>query len=320
MAAVASAVPEDRCGPAGIDELGKALGAETSDDLHEGWSLASGLDSQSALDDALRSQGFHMFNRFLSPLHLQQLCAAFDERLAGTKDPGQELDLGCNWADATVEPFLRVLLDDRLVAMLASICGLPFVALRLELFGKGPHSSTEIPFHQDTYTTHTGFTWTAETAAAGERPHPITLWVALDDVSCENGGMEMVPGRHRELLNDLHPSRMAVPEDVILEDPHVEYRLTAGQAGFHHPLAPHRSCRNSTDRPRRAFLVRFSPWTEKLQQQCGDPVHARARAAAQGWPEFLSKPSSRYVWVPGNKQALASKSLNRVLVCCPTSQ
>lgn len=100
--------------------------------------------------------------------------------------------MGCRWSDDSVLPFLRVLLDERLLDFLASICGLPLVALRLELFGKLPGSSTAIPWHQDTYTTHTGFQWSEEAASEGQVPHPVTLWVALDDVSRENGGMEIV--------------------------------------------------------------------------------------------------------------------------------
>lgn len=292
------------------------LAVTTASRVHLEWPLSEQMDWQNVLP-SLSRDGFHVLTRFLMLDHLQQLCTSFDSRLLCTRDPLQETDLGCNWSDDTIEPFLRVLLDERLLDLLASICGIPFVALRLELFGKRPHSTTSIPFHQDTYTTHTGFTWTSEKAAACAPPYPVTLWVALDDVSCDNGGMEMVPGRHRELLNDLHPSRMAVPEDVIRHDVRAEYKLTAGQAGLHHPLVPHRSCPNSTDRSRRAFLIRFSPWTTKLQEQCGDPARIRCQAAAKGWSEFKSRPLARYVWVPGNEQSVAQRSLNRVFVCCP---
>uniref|UniRef100_A0A7S0FPD9 Phytanoyl-CoA dioxygenase n=1 Tax=Pyrodinium bahamense TaxID=73915 RepID=A0A7S0FPD9_9DINO len=226
------------------------------------------------------------------------------------------VDLGCHWLDQATAPFLQVLLDERLLDALAPILGLPFVALRLELFGKGPESKTEIPWHQDTYTTHTGFSWTEERAAASARPHPVTLWVALDDVSCENGGMEMIPGRHRELLNGR--GGLAVPEAAVAGDRRVEYRLAAGQAGIHHPLAPHRSCPNRTRQQRRAFLLRLSPWTEKVEGQCGGhPSGLQARVAARGWPEWCSHPEGRYVWLPGNERSLQEeRSLNRLLVCC----
>merc|ERR1712007_268027 len=120
--------------------------------------------------------------------------------------------------------------------------------------------------------------------------------------------MEMIPGRHRELLN---AKNGAVPESKLEGDPRVEYSMLAGQAGVHHPLVPHRSCPNTTTGQRRAFLYRLSPWTAKLEEQCNYPVDEKVRAA---WPEWRSKPSGRYTWSPGNQQSLATgKTLNRLL-------
>lgn len=119
----------------------------------------------------------------------------------------------------------------------------------------------------------------------------------------------------------MHPSKMAVPEEALLEDEHVEYRMAAGQAGVHHPLAPHRSLPNVATNPprrRRAFLVRLSPWTRLAEEKCGcTPEALIGRAAEQGWPMWPSQPEGRYVWVPGNSDALAKgRALNRLLVCC----
>lgn len=275
-----------------------------------------GAGAENALA-SLQRDGFHVFPQRLPHRSLAALRAAFDARL-GIGDSCGEVELGCHWADETVTPFLEVLQDESLVRLLASVCGLPFVALRLELFVKGPWSGTAIPWHQDTFTTHTGFAWTEQGAAEGRRPHPATLWVALDDTSTDNGGMQFVPGRHRELLNGTNG---AVPEGAIADDVRVDYQLAAGQAGLHHPLAPHQSCPNTTDRIRRAFLVRFSPWTASVERQCGgSPEEVRERAAACGWPRWSSCPAGRFVWVPGNEKALnVRRALNRMLVCCEQS-
>merc|ERR1712066_667357 len=101
--------------------------------------------------------------------------------------PEKEMECGCRWDDPTIAPCFEVLLDERLLDFLVSVCGEPFVASGFNLFGKQPYSEKWLPWHQDTYGALTGFTWTEEKASAGARPHPITIWVALDDVSCENG-------------------------------------------------------------------------------------------------------------------------------------
>uniref|UniRef100_A0A7S2DIC6 Phytanoyl-CoA dioxygenase n=2 Tax=Haptolina brevifila TaxID=156173 RepID=A0A7S2DIC6_9EUKA len=158
--------------------------------------------------------------------------------------------------------------------------------------------------------------WSAELASDASAAHPVTLWVALDAVGIANGGMEMAPGLHRTLLNE----GLGLPRGALDGVRTVEYALPAGHAGLHHPLVPHRSHPNRTDEPRRAFLVRFSPRTALLERQCGGPLsEARARAAAHGWLERPSR-AGRYMWVPGNANALAPEpSMNRVYVCCRQS-
>merc|ERR1712032_1454166 len=176
--------------------------------------------------------------------------------------------------------------------------------------GKAPGSSTAIPWHQDTFTTHVGFKWTPETVVDAASPQPFTLWVALDDVCCDNGGMQVIAGRHREVLG------AAVPEDKILHDERIEYKMRAGQAGIHHPLTPHRSCANSTSSARRAFLVRFAPWTDRVETQCGSSLEVVRRAGDGYTTSWRSSPACRYAWLPGNSDTLAEKyRLNRLLTC-----
>eukprot|EP00746_Dinoflagellata_sp_MGD_P012717 gnl/MRDRNA2_/MRDRNA2_127205_c0_seq1.p1 gnl/MRDRNA2_/MRDRNA2_127205_c0~~gnl/MRDRNA2_/MRDRNA2_127205_c0_seq1.p1 ORF type:complete len:299 (-),score=53.38 gnl/MRDRNA2_/MRDRNA2_127205_c0_seq1:121-978(-) len=269
------------------------------------WPLSAGFCPGPGLDD-MAHDGFCRFDEFVSQSHLNALRLAFDARMKQSDDG--EVELGCQWADAQFAPFVQILLDERLLDWLGIICGLPLVAVRLELFVKHPNSDTAIPWHQDTYTTHSGYCWSKESAAAGEQPHPVTLWIPLDDVCCQNGGMEMIPGRHRELLN---AKNGAIPESLLEGDPRVEYSMAAGQAGVHHPLVPHRSCSNQTAGQRRAFLYRFSPWTTKLEQQC-----TAKHSIDESWPHWRSKPSGKYTWHPGNEEALAGcKKLNRLLVC-----
>ncbi|CAK9046998.1 Uncharacterized protein SCF082_LOCUS26388 [Durusdinium trenchii] len=95
--------------------------------------------------------GFCIFQSFLRPLHLQELQTSFDERLRELLADDVEVDLGVNWACETAEPFLRVLQDERLLDFLVELCGLPLVAMRLELFEKRPGSSNLIPWHQERF-------------------------------------------------------------------------------------------------------------------------------------------------------------------------
>lgn len=263
----------------------------------------AGRESVQCFDE----DGFCIFESFLRPQHLEELRSSFDTRLRELLADNVEVDLGVNWACPSAEPFLRVLQDERLLDFLVGLCGLPLVAMRLELFEKRPGSTNLIPWHQDTYTTHVGFSWSPAEAEAAAKPHPVTLWVALDTASSESGGMEMVPGRHRELLGAAVPKGAIV--DAAAHGHSVEYKLLPGQAGVHHPLTPHRSLENRSAHSRRAFLVRLVPWSETIRQRVAEEVQE---------PVWTSQPSGKYIWRPGNPAATApERALNRLLVCYP---
>mmetsp|Transcript_89729 Transcript_89729/g.159486 ORF Transcript_89729/g.159486 Transcript_89729/m.159486 type:complete len:289 (+) Transcript_89729:27-893(+) len=256
--------------------------------------------------DNLQCDGYCILSSFLRRHHLEEIRDAFDSRMQHLLADNMEVDLGVNWSETSAEPFLRTLLDERLLRLLGEICGLPFVAMRLELFEKMPGSKTIIPWHQDTYTTHVGFKWTAEDAAAGARPHPITLWVALDDATAETGGMQMVPGRHHELIGGVVPPLAIL--DAAVHGEAFEYKLAPGQAGLHHPLTPHRSLPNLSRHRRRAFLVRFVPWSASLE-----------RSRSHELRTWSSRPCGHFQWQAFDEASLApGRSLNRLLVCSKT--
>jgi hypothetical protein len=103
-------------------------------------------------------------------------------------------------------------------------------------------------------------------------PVAITAWIALDDVTVENGAMHMAVGSHlmgerlpgafgtgTPYLEDRRPStvkQIEDPEALGLERAPVE--LGAGDVSLHHPLTWHASGPNTTERPRRSFVVRYA--------------------------------------------------------------
>jgi hypothetical protein len=104
-------------------------------------------------------------------------------------------------------------------------------------------------------------------------PTAITVWIALDAVGPDNGGMQVVPGSHRweerlpvgfrdsqPLMQEFRPTLKPMPQDPAAEGhPVVTYEMKAGECGFHHPLLWHSSTPNTSDRPRNAFILRYLP-------------------------------------------------------------
>ena len=90
----------------------------------------------------------------------------------------------------------------------------------------------------------------------------VSAWVALDDVTPDNGCMSMVPGSHRwgnhmAFLGALS-GWDAIPDEF--EDKPVEVRpcpVQKGEVHYHHALTWHGSPANLSARPRRAIALHF---------------------------------------------------------------
>lgn len=119
---------------------------------------------------------------------------------------------------------------------------------RLQLFhdhfiSKPPQVSDTIPWHQD-YPF-----WPVS------EPRALSCWLALDDVGANAGGMRFLPGAHLEgeqpPVDFLHaPKNWGARESQARE-----VWVNAGDCIFHDCLSWHTSAPNTSERPRRAFIV-----------------------------------------------------------------
>jgi ectoine hydroxylase-related dioxygenase (phytanoyl-CoA dioxygenase family) len=91
----------------------------------------------------------------------------------------------------------------------------------------------------------------------------LTTWVGLDDSTEENGCLRYIPGSHRwgffgkpALTGEMDGLKMFLDKDQKDELDHsIPVEMKKGYATFHHPLLVHGSFENSSDRPRRAFVL-----------------------------------------------------------------
>ena len=98
-----------------------------------------------------------------------------------------------------------------------------------------------------------------------DRPDGLTLWVALDDVSAENGCLYYVLGSHHlgerraawGMTGDDDPRAALPPIEVADGQPGLAAPTAAGGAIAHHTLLWHRSPRNRSTRPRRTWALSF---------------------------------------------------------------
>jgi ectoine hydroxylase-related dioxygenase (phytanoyl-CoA dioxygenase family) len=105
----------------------------------------------------------------------------------------------------------------------------------------------------------TVFPWHQDCGYLDLTPTPVTAWVALDDVDERNGCVWVVPGSHRDgLRKHARPSDDVWHLTVPVEGDGVAVPLRAGEAVLFTGYTLHRSLKNRTDRPRRAFFCEYA--------------------------------------------------------------
>ena len=139
-----------------------------------------------------------------------------------------------------------------------------------QVFIKGP-GGIEKTYHQDSSYFHI------------EPMDLATAWVALDDVTLENGCLWVVSGSHREGLVDHSEVWMVgsrqdktVPDAAIDRQREQPILLQAGDCSFHHSLLLHRSGPNQTTTRRRGMATHYmsahSRWTGAPQDKPDYPL------------------------------------------------
>lgn len=142
-----------------------------------------------------------------------------------------------------------------------------------QLFCKPAHHGGVVAWHQD-------YSYWRRTLPMQH----LTCWVALDDVTTENGCLYYVPKSHTwglldkpELAGDMEGLQQFLTEDQKRQfSEKVPIEMKRGYGTFHHPLMVHGSYENKSSRPRRAFVLNvfadgtYSDSDEELLQ--GVPV------------------------------------------------
>ncbi len=130
------------------------------------------------------------------------------------------------------------------------------------LIAKGPHTATEVPWHQDeAYWRLAGLDF--------EDLRATSCWVALDQATVDNGCMWFVP---TEAIDDIIPHEPVKAGEHVLQampsslSPEylkvaVPVELQPGSCTFHSGRTLHRTLGNSTASRRRALITNHRPWS-----------------------------------------------------------
>lgn len=161
------------------------------------------------------------------------------------------------------DPFwVRLVSDPGLLDIAEQFIGPNIALFASHYIAKPPFSGQAVLWHQD------GSYWPLEPMEV------ITLWLAADDTSPENGCMRVIPNTHHVELQGLQERKdvdnvlgSSMADDLVDESKAVDILLKAGDVSIHHPNVIHGSNANTSPRWRRGLTIRYIPATTRIVAQ-----------------------------------------------------
>jgi phytanoyl-CoA hydroxylase len=194
------------------------------------------------------------------------------------------------------DPFwVRLVADDRLLDIAALFVGPDIALFASHYIAKPPFAGRPVLWHQD------GAFWPLEPMEV------VTLWLAVDESTPENGCLRVIPGSHAGELHDLR--RRADVDNVlgseaatdIDESAAVDLIMAPGDVEVHHPSIVHGSNANASPRRRCGLTVRYIPTSTRIVTD--EPPYPSA-ILLRGEPGVNSY-QPRPVFVPGQDFSFA---------------
>ena len=204
------------------------------------------LDMTTIRED-FAENGFAIARNLFTRAEVQRLkLECIDILKAVNVDPGHGVYVGL----AAQSPvFQEAVGDPRLLDILAGILAPDIEFLSDKVVFKSEKMTFASPWHQD---------WTYWHGA-----HKLSIWVALDDATVENGCLKLFPGSHRTAVlhdgdaSDGNGFGNRLRPDAVDESRAVTAEIEAGGAVFFHDLTLHASHPNTSGEERWVWIPTY---------------------------------------------------------------
>jgi phytanoyl-CoA hydroxylase len=212
-----------------------------------------------------RRDGYLVFEELFRPAEVRALLERLEELVLERvpRSPGirMQVEPAVQRGDAEVESPLLALRkveglvenddrygalarDPRILDVMQDLVGPDIKLFRDALMMKPPHHGSAKPYHQDSAY------W------AIDPPDLVSVWMALDDATLENGCMRVLPGSHKwGIMEHQHLADFQVDEAKLDTSNEVAVPLKAGGCLFFHSMLLHATAPNHSPYPRRSMIV-----------------------------------------------------------------
>ena len=237
--------------------------------------------------DRYNAQGYMIYGPILTAEELGELQARVDG-LIGHLPPGQRPE-SVEAPHVEHAYFREVAAHPRFLDVVEQFLGPNIVLFGSTIIAKPGGDGKPVAWHQDTPY------WPLQPMRA------ITLWLAVDDSTVENGCMRVIPGSHRRgHIAHEHVDRrtyvlsLGVREGEIDEAAAVALQLRAGECSLHDPGILHGSKPNTSPKRRCGYVLHYTAAEATLD---------RSRAPWDQYPLYLVRGAdaaghNRYANVP----------------------
>ncbi len=207
--------------------------------------------------------GYVLFHQpVFEPEAFARLKAIFEEDLA--RDGDHDLD-HIHFRDSRL---LEFLLSDTVLDLVEPVVG-PNIGLWSSAFiSKAARTGKATPWHEDSAY------WQGRVS---DMAGICTVWLALDEVTAENGGMKVIPGSHANGFSEYeavdsskHIFGSQIKAELVDEDQAVCLTLQPNECSLHEARIIHGAGPNTSDTRRAGYTMRYFPTTATVNRDHPD--------------------------------------------------
>ncbi|WP_447040949.1 phytanoyl-CoA dioxygenase family protein [Streptomyces sp. DSM 118878] len=221
----------------------------------------------SELAQKFADDGYAVVGEVISPGDLDVYRAIYDRLLSGDIETGDKRsDLGSHvarkegvrenitqimWPSALHPPLRELPLHNKALAVARELIGDDAELDFDMMIHKDPHTAVATPWHQDA----------AYWVDMPDR-RAVSIWIAMDDASLDNGCMWYVQGSHKKPIRPHRPTSDGknIECDCSEDEPGATpVPVRAGEAVAHSGSTLHYSRGNTTSGTRRAYILNYRP-------------------------------------------------------------
>ncbi len=231
----------------------------------ESWEITSSVTDEQV--SFYNENGYLKFGKIFTRAELDELRGYVDDMVATLPEGKRPEHMDVPHFE---HPYLfKYLADPRVLDVIERFIGPDILLWSSHFVTKPKTDGLPAPWHQD------GVYWNGRL----EPMHVITMWLAVDESSVQNGCMRVIAGSHRlrdRRYEHVDPKKNIFGAEVVAEDLDasriVNLELAVGECHFHDAFTIHGSAANSSQKRRCGFTMRYMP----ASVLCHDPRLAPA--------------------------------------------